>query len=111
MRFIVCFFALLMMTRPALADETWYEGGTLQKATVADWQNATAANQLASSGDFIASLSGVADISKVDSATADDIKQKSIDLQACVNESVAKPVPPDRPIAEIVVRCTILKPK
>jgi hypothetical protein len=111
MRLIICFFVLLMMIKPAFAQQPWYEGGTLQKATVADWQQATAANQLASAGDFIASLSGVTDISKVDQASANEIKQKSIDLQACVNDAVAKPVPPEEPIAEFIVRCTILKPK
>jgi hypothetical protein len=112
MRFIVCFIALLMMSRPAFAQQLWYEGGTLQKATVADWQQATTENQLATSADFIASLSGVSDIAKLqDQAALDEIRKKSEDLQACINDSVSKPVPPDRPVAELVVRCTILKPK
>src|SRR4051812_16961166 len=71
MRFTICFLALLLMCKPAFAaDALWYEGGTLQKATVADWKSATPANQLATSGDFIASLSAISDISQVkDQAT------------------------------------------
>ncbi len=105
MRFIVCFIALMMISGPAFAQQPWYEGGTLQKGTVADWKQATAANQLATSADFVASLAGVSDISKVqDPVTLADIRKRSEYLQACINESVAKPVPPDRPVAEVVVR-------
>lgn len=34
----------------------WYEGGTLHDATAADWKKATAANKLATCGDFLAKL-------------------------------------------------------
>jgi hypothetical protein len=103
---------LMMIAAPAFAQLPWYEGGTLQKATVADWQAATAANQLASSADFIASLNGVKDIGDLkDPAAIAEIRQKSDDLQACVNQSIQPNTAADQPVAELIVRCTILKPK
>jgi len=94
------------------AQLPWYEGGTLQKGTVADWQTATPENQLASSADFIASLNGVRDIGDIkDAATLAEIRQKSDDLQACVNAAIQPNTAPDQPIAELIVRCTVLKPR
>jgi hypothetical protein len=104
---------LLMISQPSLAQLPWYEGGTLQKGTVSDWRGATSENQLATSADFIASLNGVKDIGELkDQAAVDEIRQKADELQGCINQSIQQPnVPPERPIAEVVVRCTILKPK
>ena len=105
--------AVLMVTgASAFAQQPWYEGGTLQKGTVEDWNRATAENQLATSADFIASLNGIADMATVrDQATASEMKKKSEDLRLCINQSIKINNPPDQAIAEFVVRCTILKPK
>jgi hypothetical protein len=104
--------ALMMIAVPAFAQLPWYEGGTLQKGTVADWQAASAANQLASSADFIASLNGVKDIGDLkDPAALAEIRKKSDDLQVCINQSIQPNTAPDQPIAELIVRCTILKGK
>lgn len=102
---------LLLSSSPAFADDLpWYEGGTLQKATVADWDNATPQNQLATSGDFIASLAAVSDISKEKASEQEQIKKRAIELRNCVNKAIDEPdTPPERPVAELVVLCTILK--
>ena len=103
---------LMMIGIPALAQSPWYEGGTLQKGTVEEWNRATAENQLATSGDFIASLNGIADLATIkDPVTAAEMKKKSEDLRLCINLSIKVDSPPDQAIAEFVVRCTILKPK
>jgi hypothetical protein len=111
MRIIILLMALIVMAQPAGANE-WYEGGTLQKATVAEWNKATAENQLATSGDFIASLSAISDIATVkDQQTRDDIKKRSVELKDCVNQSIAgQETPEGKPVAELVIMCTILKP-
>lgn len=108
---LAVFSVLLMVSQPAFAQQ-WWEGGTLQKATVEDWNRGTAEDQLATSADFIASLSGIADLSKVsDPATAADLKKKAEDLRLCVNQTIKTDTPQDKPVAEFVVQCTILKPK
>lgn len=46
--FIIAFFS------QAAAAAEWYEGGTLHQANALEWQQATAANKLATVGDFVA---------------------------------------------------------
>ena len=107
-----CLVIALMTAAPAFAQTPWYEGGTLQKGTVEEWNRATAENQLATSADFIASLNGISDMATVrDPATAAEMKKKSEDLRLCINLSIKVDSPPDQAVAEFVVRCTILKPK
>ena len=109
-RLIILSGALLLISHSALAQHPWYEGGTLQKAVVEDWNRATADDQLATSGDFIAALEGISDLSKVDDhAKAAELKKKAEDLRACVNQSINADTPLDKTVAELVVRCTVLK--
>jgi len=108
----MAFFAALltMVSVPALADQPWYEGGTLQKAVVGDWIKATPENQLATSGDFIASLSAVTDISKVSVSEEKEIKKRAENLRTCVNETIKEAgAAHDKSVAELVVMCEILK--
>ncbi len=90
----------------------WYEGGTLQKANLAQWKGATPENQLATSADFIASLESIPDLSKVEKAgEMDRIKKRALDLQVCINGYAVSPdVTESMGVAEAVVLCTILKP-
>src|SRR4051812_41767802 len=88
LRFIIILATLLLTIHPALADP-WYEGGTLQKATLSDWRDAAADNQLATAADFIASLSSIADISAVqDQAALDQIRKRAEDLRQCINQNI-----------------------
>lgn len=107
------FAALLtIISLPALAEEPWYEGGTLQKASVGEWLKATPENQLATSGDFIASLSAVSDISKVKASEEQDIKKRAVDLQQCINDTITESgAVHEKAVAELVVLCTILRRK
>jgi hypothetical protein len=103
---------VIFSSLPALAAE-WYEGGTLQKATIVEWQKATPENQLATAADFIASLSSISDLSALkDAQEVAKIKQRSVDLRECVNQSINNEEnAPDRAIAELVLFCTIFKQK
>lgn len=112
MRFIFCLAAVLaFVSSPALSAAEWYEGGTLQKGAVSDWTSATPEDQLATSADFIASLSGVKDVAEVKDARAlADIKKRSEDLKICIDDLIAKgDLAQDKRIAELVILCTILK--
>ena len=112
MRLMIFSAVLLMMSQSAFADSPWYEGGTLQKATVTEWKAAAPENQLATAGDFIASMSGVSDIAAV--TNPDDaarIKKKAEDLRSCVNQSINADTPADQPVANTVVLCTVMKQK
>ena len=68
---------------PAPAPEAeWYEGGTLHKATVAEWHKATYANRLATSADFVV-VANRAEAER-DFST---VKPKAIELARCISES------------------------
>ena len=45
----------VFVSTPVYSGE-WYEGGTLHKATVQEWQQATYENRLATSGDWFVSI-------------------------------------------------------
>jgi hypothetical protein len=98
---------------PAAVPGVWYEGGTLQKATVEEWKRATAENQLATAADFSASMSNIPDISATTAVQQAEIKKSAVELRGCVNESIATEpdLPSDRDVAQLVVMCTILKKK
>ena len=107
------FLFIFLLSTSAFADNPWYEGGTLQRATVTEWKAAAVADQLATSADFVAASNAIADIGSIkDPNVLAQIRKHAEDLQTCVNQSISKPdVPPDRPVAEIVVLCTVMKPK
>ena len=112
MRFMLFITALVMISGQAIADSVWYEGGTLQKATVTEWKAATPENQLATAGDFVASLNAISDIAAV--TKPDDaarIKKQAEDLRSCVNQSINADTPADQPVANAVVLCTVMKQK
>lgn len=110
MRFVICL--MLLISSAAFAEEgVWYEGGTLQKATVTEWQKASPENQLATSADFIASLSAIADLGEVeDPAKLADVRKRSEALRECVNRMIAEgSAAQDSKASEMVVYCTIMK--
>lgn len=118
MRFITLSLVFLLGAAPAYAEDThaahhdqWYEGGTLQKADITEWQKATPENQLATSADFIASLSGLSEIAVIkDPKELEAIKTRSTELQTCINEAIsAEELAADKPVAHLVITCTILK--
>ncbi len=98
---VFCFALLAFFAKPALAVE-WYDGGTLQKATVAEWKKATPENQLATSADFIAAANGIEDISKI--KNLDAFKSRVALLQGCVNNMTAASAE-DGKVADLVLVC------
>lgn len=64
------------------SKKEWYEGGTLHRATVAEWKKASARNKLATCGDFITS------ITESKSTPIEEIKREAKNLRTCINEAV-----------------------
>lgn len=60
-------------------SDKWYEGGTLHKATVGQWKNATEKNKLATCADFAA----VAD----NTVSMTELKSRALNLMNCINEA------------------------
>lgn len=49
----------LLFSGLALAEDAWYEGGTLHNAKLSDWANASYHNKTATIADFVASYDAV----------------------------------------------------
>lgn len=64
-------------------DTSWFLGGTLHDAIVAEWREATYANRLATSADFIAATQDV------DYSDMEEFKRMSIDLEICISTAVS----------------------
>ena len=63
-------------------ETEWYSGGTLHKATVAEWHNATYANRLATCADWVV-VSNRAEAER-DFST---VKPKAIEVEICITEA------------------------
>lgn len=111
MRLAAFVLALTILSAAAYADATvWYEGGMLQKATLDQWKHATPENQLATAGDFIASLNSISDLSKIAPGALGPIRKQADELVACINAAANQAdANPAQPVAEVVVLCTVLK--
>ena len=83
--------------RPSAAPtNTWYQGGTLHSATVAEWLEATSPNRLATAGDWVTVTVGWTDL--------DEARQRADALVACVNES-APVSPPEMNVTDLGGAC------
>lgn len=58
----------------------WYVGGTLQRATVAEWKTASEKNKLATCGDFMAGVDNT--------VTMDVLKTRATSLMICIDAAV-----------------------
>ena len=60
----------------------WYSGGTLHKATIAEWHQATYANRLATCADWVKALEEPE--TEIDYST---VKPKAIELEKCITDA------------------------
>ncbi len=75
----------------------WYEGGTLHKAKIWEWKQATEENKLATCGDFVAHTYKEVSL------------PKSVALKACINEACKGTTAADNlDVSEVAASCTIL---
>lgn len=82
-------------------DTSWFAGGTLHKATVKEWRNATYANRLATSADFIAATQDV------DFGDMTAFKNMARDLETCISTAVSDGDVDNEKVATISAMCTI----
>ena len=59
----------------------WYSGGTLHKAKISDWKEATEKNKLATCADFMATIN--------DSVPMDKLKERATALKNCIDDSTS----------------------
>ncbi len=89
---------------PPSRPDAWHSKGTLQNATLAQWQAASDHNRLATCADLVADAlmrQGVAP-NEMDIA---EIKPWAMKLQACISEAGERGEAQDTPIFEIAGGC------
>lgn len=67
---------------PTPTATEWYSGGTLHKATVGEWHQATYANRLATCADWVVAANRAE--AERDFST---VKPKAIELEKCITEA------------------------
>lgn len=91
-------------TAPEAPQTEWYSGGTLHKATVAEWHEATYANRLATCADFVVTANR--EEAERDFST---VKPKAIELEKCITQATKDIVEiQHHEVAEYAASCTIL---
>ncbi|NWB91624.1 hypothetical protein [Pseudomonas agarici] len=80
--------------------QPWYVGGTLHKAKLADWQEATAENRLATAADFAAKLKPAADMNT--------LLKTAVGIGSCLDEVALEPVASHQDVADIAAFCVLL---
>jgi hypothetical protein len=89
-------------------SDEWYVGGTLHKATVSEWKNATERNKLATCADIVASIKKFHNDSYNGDVTS--MKRDAIQMMNCIDETVKGNVAENAnmKINEIAAACSIL---
>ena len=84
-RLTLTIIVLLVSYLPILADETdWVRGATLQNSSVAQWNRATAANKLATCGNWIAAWEK-AGLTAKKYGPLSDLRPDAEELRACLD--------------------------
>jgi hypothetical protein len=88
------------------ADE-WYEGGTLYKATVAEWNKAAYSNKLATASDWATTRPQI--VSKVQrSGTMETLRPFAEELVKCIDEAASGKGYSNEEITSLAAGCMIL---
>ena len=108
----ICFIsslAIMLLAIPliAIAGGDWYEGGTLYRATVSEWNSATYSNKMATAADWAISRPAIkAKVKR--SGSLKTLKPFAIALVECVNEAAAGESPGNNDVVELAAACMIL---
>lgn len=89
----------------ASSRNEWYVGGTLHKATMAEWNRASYDNRLATCGDFMATMmkKGGREIS-----STDQVRPKAAAPERCITEAGRGGHADTQSVATIAATCYIL---
>ena len=88
------------------SSKQWFEGGTLHRATIAEWNDATYQNKLATAADFLVATKWSGHLNSLDDFRK--LKVKAEILVVAIDEVVEVTPLTSMPIAEISVAITNL---
>lgn len=92
--------------RPRTKARKWYEGGTLQKKTMADWYAATYRNRLGTSADFAVVFLKVLKHRKARSM--DELKNIATALEICISEAGDDPSLHSQKASDMSAMCSLI---
>lgn len=84
-------------------SQMWFSGGTLHKSTIKQWRNATYANRLATSADYVVGYLNITNFSDMTK-----IKQQATDLESCISKASEGGSADDEKVATIGAMCMVL---
>lgn len=84
---------------PSSSDLTWYQGGTLHQATVADWKQATEHDRLATAADFASSI--------LEPNTVEEVREPAEEMKDCLAEAV-QGAPDYKNMSELAAVCAVM---
>ena len=105
---IFAVFTLLAACSQEAEEDLWYEGGTLQNASVAEWREADLENKMASSLEWIVPLPGDY-IGSLDEEPLAEMKSLSERFVGCLDREAGKEGVADAtPMRDLASICVIL---
>ena len=96
---------LLLFSTSAFAAE-WYEEGSLHDKRVNEWKQATYANRLATSADFVAYIFGEERVGRMGSMDA--LKPYVVQMMTCIDEGTKGDNIPNMQVSEVAASCTVI---
>jgi len=103
--FSVLIVLLLANVSIVTAGSKWYSGGTLHKATVWRWKNATYTNKLATAADWCMNIPS---IKKSRNRNIENLRPYAIQLMRCVDEACAGQGYEKMRVSKVAASCLIL---
>ena len=94
----------LLLAPPSFA--AWYSGGTLHRATVAEWRRATYANKLATSADWAITRPGVR-AKVMRSGSIENIRPYAVQMLTCVDAAAGPAGYGALGVSELAAACAI----
>jgi hypothetical protein len=105
MRLPSIILAAAMISLPAAALAEWYSGGTMHRATLAEWRTADPEDRLATAADWSVRILGENRVRQVGMA---GIRPYAEQLVACVNEVALEEGAAHFSAAEMAAACSTL---
>ncbi len=106
--FISGLLSLIIVMSPLWATAgKWYQGGTLHRATVNEWNNASYSNKLSTASDWASTRPSIK--AKVrDSGDMDTLRPYANELVQCLDNAASRKGYGNTSISELAASCMIL---
>lgn len=104
--FLVSSYAADAQSTPLIlvAEQRWFQGGTLHRSTLREWLRASRRNQIATAADLSVHFLGEPTVIQLG---MDAWRLYATSLVTCINTAAAPPVM-DRPVIETAAACSIM---